>query len=328
MKLACAISGIHFQCDHFTVFQKSIHPIFTLSQDKLLALYRGKWTTGNLSETESYLLYLSLLNSTKQIRWFHHAIQHARTNQVVAGNMPRIAELINRISDIPESCHTIFAAIAITNETADLNNSNIWIDIWQDNLRDYHNGYRTYTASRKIANREEALQKLIKDSSKDLSRYARLLAKWASEAGNFPVFSVKSPISDREITCSEYWQEIIVCLAKREKAYLVPKADIEELVDHVTENIQPGTIYQHTLSTLLKDGHKIIKDYFGFGELDVSTSFTILPTDASVEAANIQAMIDSAPSELPIEKNYPSRLAYLRAKAKWDMKLKNQEPKS
>lgn len=320
MKLSCAISGITFQTDHFTLFQKSLHPIFSVSQDKLLVLYRN-WTKGELSDTESYLLFCALLNSTKQIRWFHSAIRHARTTQVVSGNLPRLAELINRISDIPDSRQSIFAAIAITAETADLNTANIWIDIWQDNLRDYHNGYRTYVASRKIANREEALQKLIKDSSKDLSRYARLLAKWASEAGDFPVFTVTSPISEREITCSEYWQEIIICLAKRERAYLIPKADIEELVDHVTETIQPGTIYQHTLSTLLKDGHKIIKDYFGFGELDISRTFKLITEDTTVEDANKQAMIDSAPVSFPVESNYPSRLAFLRAKAKWDMAI-------
>jgi hypothetical protein len=72
---------------------------------------------------------------------------------------------------------------------------------------------------------------------------------------------------------------------------------------------------------LLRDSaaHKI-KDSMDLGAIDLTgTTYHILNASASVEDANILAMIDSAPKEIPVVENYPSRIAFLRAKAKFEL---------
>lgn len=324
MKILCATSGIQFTCEHIPASMQSrevSHPIFALKQTKLLGLY-AKWTQGALTDTDSYLLYLAMLNSTDLVRWTVPAQKTSLSTSIASNNLPRLVEIINRMSGIPATYADTFANIAVTPENCDLSTSHIWLDIWIENLRDYHDGYKSVTVARKIAQREDVLQKLIKDSSKTASNYARLLAKWAAESGNFPQFQVLSPISDKNVTLSEYWQEIIIACCKQEAIFKIPKADLDELIDHCTDNIQPGTIYQHALSVLLREGGKNQHNYLGLGDMDITGNpYRILDAKDSIEDANKLAMIDSAPENLPIESNYPNKIAYLRAKAKWDMKL-------
>jgi len=83
------------------------------------------------------------------------------------------------------------------------------------------------------------------------------------------------------------------------------------------------------LFQLLRDGLQRKKNFLNLGDIDIgnpsATTFRILDADASIEDANKLALIDSAPTELPIESNYPTKLAYLRAKMKYDMAIKYKQ---
>ena len=65
-KILCSKSGILFQCEHMPLglnSQEYHHPLLSVPQKKLLSLSK-EWTANRLTATESYLLYLSLLNYT------------------------------------------------------------------------------------------------------------------------------------------------------------------------------------------------------------------------------------------------------------------------
>ncbi len=298
--------------------REAFHPIFQLPQKKLFGLY-GKWTQGGLTEIDSYLLYLALFKSTDQVQFSVPAMRTEKTNSIVSGQIPRLVETVSKITAIRDYHHSV-AQISINADTKDLANSHIWIDIWNANYQDYQDNYHNQKIAASIKQREERLQVLIKDSNKDISRYAHLLAKWAAESGSFPTFQVSNPISNRQCTLSEYWQEIIAMCCKEDRIFLIPKADLDELIEHCEEYVPAGSIYSYTLSNLLKSGHYKQKNYLGLGDIDITGSpYRILAAETSIEDANKLAMIDSAPKEAPREANYPSKIAYLRAKVKFDM---------
>ena len=63
MKYQCAYSNLQLNVDYFPGFistTETIHPIFHIPQKKLLS-YLGKWSSGELTETDSYLLFLAIL---------------------------------------------------------------------------------------------------------------------------------------------------------------------------------------------------------------------------------------------------------------------------
>ena len=102
MKILCSKSGIEFTAEHFpgTFFSRELsHPIFSLEQKKLLS-YTGKWAAGELTPTDSYLLFLALLNSSEQIQFRTSCKRTPLTNSIVANNMEYLVRTVIKLNAI------------------------------------------------------------------------------------------------------------------------------------------------------------------------------------------------------------------------------------
>lgn len=321
-RITCSKSGVIFSCEHMPIALAApsyVHPLFHVPQKKLIAL-AGNWAAGKLSPTESYLLYLALLDSTDLIQWRTHATYHNSMDAIVANNMETLLHIIAKINIIQ---HPNFAlpSFAIGRDTADLSNSHHWIQAWITNYNDW---YESYLDSRKqeeikdrLSHREEALQRLIK-SSTPVDAYASTLAEWASTAGSFPTYDTNHPVTKQPVPLCDYWKQIIKTIANDDKLWRFPRADIVELIDHCEDNIQHGNIYAHTLMKYLRNGLRKYDDYLGFGDISVSaTSFTVMPANASVHEINRAALLSTAPESEPKKHQFPSTIAWLKAYTKW-----------
>ena len=326
--ITCSKSGVMFHCEHMPITLNDssyVHPLFHVPQKRLISL-AGTWAAGRLSGTESYLLYLALLDSTDLIQWRTHALYTgAASDAIVANNMESLIHMIAKINIIQ---HPNFAlpSFAIGRDTADLSNSPHWIEAWKQNYTDWYESYLDSRKSEelkdKLSNREEALQRLIK-SSAPVETYATILSDWASTAGAFPTHNTIHPITKNQIPLDEYWRQIIRTIANEDKLWRYPRADIVELIDHCEDNIQHGNIYAHRLMAYLRGGLKAFDNYLGFGSDDIpsrsSTAFTIMGSNASVQDINRAALISKAPSEEPKKHQYPSHFAWLKAYTAWKL---------
>ena len=323
MKILCGISGIEFTCEHFPAsltYREATHPIFNIPQKKLLA-YLGKWASGELTPTDSYLLFLSILHSTDLVDFRVPAAKSSRTDSIIAQNMESLVKTVIRLNTVTNPA-VVFPHYAITQETKYLDNVKFWIDNWADVYKDFTEGYRRDTNSRKLLTREAALERLIKNPHLPVSAYASKIADWASVAGEFPTFNVQSPFTKLTVTLSDYWKDIIIRCTREDSVYAIPQSDIEELLEHCETNISIGTIYSNALFTVLRKALSKQKNFLGLGDLDIGrTKYTLLTESTSVEAANIKALIDSAPEEEPRLEQYPSKLAYMRAKVRWQLAI-------
>ena len=330
-QITCSKSSVVFNCEHMPLALSSreyTHPLFSVPKRRLISL-SASWAAGRLTPTESYLLYLSLLDSTELIQWRTPASYTSRTQSVIANNMESLLHIIGKIDVIS---HPSFALpqFAITSDTCTLENSYHWIQAWITNYNDWYDGLRESSRreSYKVAieHRESSLQRLIKTAHSKPEDLANVLAPWAELAGDFP--SSKSTIphpfrAKARITISEYWKEIIRACVNDDAIWKYPTTDIEELIEHCEDNIIAGSIYHHSLMSLLRKGLIKQKDYLGFGDVDLAgrkTTFAILSPESSTEDANKLAAIQSAPLSEPVPTNYPNRFAYLKARANWDMK--------
>ena len=325
----CAISGVEYKVDHIPVYltsRESHHPIFDIPTKRLLDL-TPRWVQGELSSTENYLLYLALFNSTDLMDFRVPAIQTADTASIIAQNMAPLARIVEMIyssgsTKITEILH--LPSFVISPDTKDLSSSPDWITIWNNCYKDYQEHYATATALEKLERQETVLERYIRDHTKDISQYANRLANWAYDAGKFEQeagYVVLNEHNQPEIMAS-YWKRIIVACAKTESIWGIPDVDLTDLIEHCEEHIYHGSIYAHTLMSLLRAGAERKKNFLDIGDIDIGqhgTSFRILDADASVEDANKLALIDSAPMEAPIEKNYPNKLAFIKAKLNYQM---------
>lgn len=327
-RLTCSKSGITFQCEHMPLASHNIHPLFNVPQKRLISL-AGQWASQRLSATESYLLYLSLLDSTGLVVWRTPAAYlNSHTDAIVASNMENLLHIIAKINLITHPSF-VLPSFAIGPETANLVNSPYWIQAWKDN---YHEWYDDYLAAGKreelkevLDHREEALQRLIK-SSTPVEAYANTLAEWAAVAGNFPTTTKPHPITQQPVTLSDYWKQLIRTIANEDKLWRYPHKDLEELIEHCEGAIVHGNIYAHTLMKYLRGGLRKYDDYLGFGDVSIGTRggtpFTVMSPASGVHAINRAALLSTAPEEEPKKHQYPTTLAWLKAYTKW--KLANQ----
>lgn len=297
------------------------HPIFSLPLSKLYGLY-GKYTDGGNSATENWLLYNALLESTGLVTYTCPAesVDPITSAHLIANNLPRLIETIGRIDAVKSNLRVnVFASVSVNVSNNTLSTSNIWIDVWNQNYIDYLAGARKEITNRNVRNREAVLQRHIK-GKKGIDAYSKILANWAAEAAVFPTYEVINEVTGKKDTLANYWKMILIMCNKEERIYSIPKADLDELIDHCEANITESSIYSTTLYTLLKNGRLKQKNYLGLGELDISGSpYRIVQAGQSVEDANKLALIDSAPKTEPVESSYPSRLAYIRAKMNYKM---------
>jgi len=333
MKILCSISGVEFTTEFFpaTLYSREVtHPIFHLPQKKLLS-YLGKWSASELTPTDSYLLFLSILNSSDLVEFRVPAFRTELTNSIVAQNMEALAKIVSRLNTVTNPS-VIFPHMAVTPDTKTLTQVSGWIESWQDSYQEYQEGsFREYD-HRKLLSREAALERLIKNPHLPVSAYASKIADWAAVAGDFPEHTKLNPLTQTKMPCSEYWKQIIQRCSREESIFAVPQNDIAYLLEYCETNIPIGTIYSNALFKVLRHAIQRQKNFLGFGDADIGTpgakgTYTILGTSDTTEKANMQAMIDSAPDHEPSAGEYPNKLAFLKAKLRWQMAVKHGSQK-
>lgn len=310
-RILCSLSGIEYKTQLFQFYscaQESYHPIFDLSSEKLVEIYSSFYIDDRLTPEESYLLYLALWRSTNLVDFRIPARRDATTAATIANTIHSLCEMAGRISTLGhERVSTVLClpSFVVNSETRDLSSCPDWLAIWQANYKDYQTGYKTSTAVAKISAMEALLESNIKNKLKDISSYAGQLANWAEAAGAFPSY------------ISAEWKNIIRMAAKGEAIYSVSELDLADLIEHCEENIPHGNIQAYTLMALLDSARKRRGALQTLGDMDIDVTYKILRADAGVEEANMLALILSAPKTEPIEAGYPNKLAYVRAKMKY-----------
>jgi hypothetical protein len=318
MKILCSKSGIQFEVSHFP-FSSSTnlgvsHPVFQLPQKKLLSLV-PKWAGGEFTEVDSYLYFLALLDSTDLVEFRHPCKVTAETSSIVYNNMEDLIQIIGQMNLIQHPA-AIFQRIAISPENNTLQNVHYWIENWETNLKDFSDGYQTFSERMDLNRREAALEKLIKSPYKEI-QLATQIANWAEIAGQFPQFQVSTQFGTLE--CNEYWKLIIRKCINSESIFSIPLADIQELIEHCENTIEHGSIYAHTLMEILRNGATKNKNFLGLGDWDLSQSSInyLIVSEDSVEKANLDLLVATAPTSEPRITDYPTKFEYLKAKSKW-----------
>jgi len=322
-KIICAFSGVEFSCEHlpFPLSSREVtHPLFHVAKKKLIGL-AGQWAAGKLTPTESYLTYLSLLHSTSLIEWRVPASYTPKTASIVANNMEQLIHIVGKI-DVIKHPSFVLPHFVISPDTCTLENSYHWIQIWNQNYNDWAQNIKDHSNDQELQRRELGLQKLIKSSHRNIEDYPKILANWASIAGDFPTFTIN--VRGVKTDLSDYWESIIIKCAKAETIFQVPENDLRELIEHCEENIvADGSIYAMALMKYLRKGAEMQKNYLGLGDIDLArssiTAYRILKPTESAEDANIQNMIDTAPQNEPNKRDYPDLISYIRAKARWNI---------
>jgi len=332
MQILCSYSSLVFDCAHFPGFLQSreaCHPIFHMEQRKLLP-YLRKWATHELTETDSYLLFVALLKSSDLVDFRVPTIRTEKTASIIAQEMEHLARTVIKLNAV-QNPSVVFPHYVITPETKTLDNVRYWIENWEESYTLFTKGKLRDIEGRdewkKLQLREAALQRFIKNPHRDVSTYSGYLSEWAAIAGNFPTFNITSPWNGETISCSTFWKQIITYCAQEEKLFSIARKDLAELLEHCEEHIPSGSIYSHMLFKVLRAAEVRLASFLSLGDLDLSAgTYAILEATDTAESANIKAAIQAAPETEPRPEQYPTKFAYMKAKFRWDMSKRYGNP--
>jgi hypothetical protein len=335
MRLICAYSGVEFSTTYFGGIKgfTSVHPIFELPA-KILLSRSIDFFKPETSRQERRLLFLALLNSSGQIEWRGMATP---SDQVILQHFELLAHTIGWLDiyqyDIKHSRRIgpAFPKFVVSQETRNLSNIKYWLQSWQDSRDEYEKGTRRESISQRIARRERALTKLINDTSKSPEAFSWTLAHWAADATDFPEnIKVRVKKADKSqgetedsiITLRDYWISILTT----KNIYEVREQDLVELEEHLTDNLEHGSIYAFNVLELVRGRLKKQKQSLGLGDIFTEeellkieqSPFNIISTD-TVEQANVLAIASTAPTVEPIRSLFTNNFTYLQARAKWQV---------
>lgn len=309
-RIICGTSGVPFKCDHVSMtlaHREMNHPIFYLPQKKLLGLY-SLYIKGQLTDIDSYLLFVALLNSTDAVVFVEPTYVTTSTEKIIASN---IRQLVSVIWETNAVIHPSFKQpkFYVRKDTANLDNIKIWILAWRKNIEDFKSGIDTRTFAKKLLDVENRLSNLIfSPTSTSDTQLCNAVANWACLSADFPVAKMDD------------WKLIIRKCYNMQAMFSTPKKDIIELKEYCEENLEAGSIHYHKLMKVLRDGIANHNDFLGLGSLgDTDTGnygYTLLdePEDTAKGEESLLAIIADAPEEEPIQSAYPTKLAYLKAK--------------
>lgn len=338
-KTLCALSGVSFHCEHiprklYLTARETYHPIFDATYSQLTALTED-YFEGELTDTETYLLYLAYFNNTQLVEFRMPALQTSLTQAIIAQNMPQLVSQCAMIQQMhSELTRHRFALphYIISQDTRDLSSSKYWIENWEQCYVDYCDAYKNKSEREQLVILESNLERIIKDKTKNIATYAGQFAEWAAKAGSFLLIDCivsDGQHNDRPILLSEYWKRIIRQCTKKQDVYSIHDADLAELIEHLETTVAvAGNIFSHLLMSILRDAQKTKNNFLNMGDIDVGergTIYKILDPDSDIEDANKIVLIDTAPLKEPIESEYPSKLAYLRARTKYQMAARYRE---
>lgn len=318
--ILCRYSGIEFKCDHFPIHLtqgETNHPIFDVSLKRLWK-YFPKWQSGELTEIDSYLLFIAYLNATEMVDFRCPVFRTPDTPRIIQSNMENLFYTIGKIITIKHPAFSI-PRFVVSPDTRDLNNVRYWIQTWTDSFEDFCNGLKDVELRAQLERKAHGLEKLIKNPSLHPSKYAKLLAAWCADAADFPIFTMKDPFGN-ETTCSEYWQELIIKCHTNTAVITIPERDLVELIDHCETNLDGGSIQAYHLFDTIRLGLDTLKGFFSIG----SPTFSILNPGDDVGVSNLQLLIDSAPLMPPKRTEYANEFQFIKAKMKYSLSLQQQ----
>ena len=319
--ITCAISGIKFTCsglDNISIPHTAgyFHPVFALEHKQLHSLYSAH-SAGKLTAKDSYLLFMALVHSSGKVHWKHPASLDPSSPKTIALIENNISQMLSVLAQTDSIRHPSFKQpeFKVTYENCQLIQIGNWIEAWQENIEDFKYGQADLKQMQDLQVVENELSKLIL-SGESPERYAHIVAKWASQAAEFP------PHLD------ELYQRTIRSCFNITKMFNTPLTLLKEIKDYCECNIEAGSIHFHSLSGVLKEGIKRNTDYLGGSSL--ALGYTLLPTEDQTpqgkqaelkNQAEVAALAAKAPSKKPVRTDYITSLDFLKAELAYRVAL-------
>lgn len=297
--VTCAISGVLFEVSHFSSLRLPAsegfpHPIFAANMRYLQSLYI-QHTKGNLTATDSYLLFMAYLHSSNKIEWQHPSVLSPNDDKTIKMVENNLAQLIKVLEKSANIFHPRFKqpSFKVTEGNCNLIQIPNWIKAWEQNITDFYMGRASDEERDAIIKIENKFTTLIL-SGEQPHKYASTIADWADKAAEFP--------KDK----SALYKETIRNCFNKVKMFNTPLPLLKDIKAFCEENIELGSIHYSALMDTLNEG--IYQHINYLGGTSLALGYTILPTLDSLGAPDGKLV--------PLHSKQAAEIAETRTKVK------------
>lgn len=346
--IKCRLTGVEWEVPFFpgSIQSEFIHPIFSVP---LKTLWKSVPLTARVEwdSEETALFVLAVFAQTERIKFLPAKGEISEQDQfILFEESERVFSLVKRMQTIPTD-HPLPQMIIQVGSIAENGISRIpdFLYILHSEIDQYHEGYSTKMERKENADRLIKLERFIRRnaiSTKNRKALGKILGEWAAISAEFVSYTHSQPTPYGIMSLVNYWKHIIqLCVAGEDKLWQIPANDFHELLLHCEENLNHGTFYAAELMRFIREGARQARDGFGFQQFEAfnfldkfeteKSVFEILDDFISPEGVQqpgklqdilsgfVESMKLSAPTEEPKQSNFPSKLEFLRAKARWDL---------
>lgn len=270
---------------------------------------------------EKKLIFLAILNATYLVDFEYPANPSLHTLEANFLLLIELAQWV-RFAEYQLAKIVTFPRYVIRKDNADLLSIKAWLHSIEDIRVKVNKKELERDKNAALLQREMEIKKELGEAIAVGKAFTPKLAKWALD------------LCDVTIRHKDYskWMKIL-CLPTAE-AWIVNLADYYELRDLLQENLpfledNPQAIsVMHQMNSLIAECRRGFTDFSIFTDTgeDSVKDFEILEDGSEhVVAHKINQQFRDIPTDEPILKNYPNKIAFLLAKAKWDLAKRNKD---
>lgn len=324
MKTICQKSGVPiFKTDYLIGFDLADeHPIFKARTNLILNPEMVHRFARAESEFEKRLIYLAVLNASYLVHFEYPA---APSLKVMEKTFYQAMDLVQwvRFAEYKLAKIVAFPQYVIRKDNADLASVKAWLDSIEDLRQKINRKELERDKNAALLQREMEIKRELNEAIAIGKAFTPNLAKWSLD------------LCDITVRHKDYskWMKILCCPTS--EAWIFNLEDYYEIRETLQNNLpfledNPQAIsVMHQINQLIQECRRGFTEFSIFndsGEESVS-DFEILEDGTQRQTIHkINQHMKDVPLDEPKKENYPKKLDYLMAKAKWDISQRMANP--
>lgn len=317
MKTICQKSGVVLhKSDLLLGFDLADeHPIFRAKSTILFGVPMTHRFMFAENPDEKKLIFLAYLNATYLVDFQHHASPTLKTMEKNFYRLQEMAQWV-RYAEFKLAKIVAFPRYVIRSDNSDLSNIGSWLNSLGELREKINRRELERDKSAALQQREMEIKRELGEANFAGKAFTPKLAKWSLD------------VCDITLQHADYnkWMKIM-CIPLNE-AWMIDLAEYYELQQLLQEHLpvlesNPQAIsVMHQINTLIKECRKGFTDFSMLSNVEGEevSDFEILEDGQQVQRFHkVNQHMKDVPTEEPKKENYTTKLAFLLAKAKWDL---------
>lgn len=260
MKCTCTISGLSWNAEYISANTSQPHPFFALGNKKIPAML-SLWQAQKMNEAETHLLFCRLLLDTEHVSFSTPLWLTPELLMVENAQMEALAKICYSGSFQKESIQ--LPAFLISKQNQDVSQL---IGIWEEELE-------SYRISAMIARQQHEIRAMLSRvqrafASPLMKQRKNIIVKWMLKCCTLPEFKIIHPITSKQVSCKDYWIELLCKAIDGDSMLSYPEKDISEFKEHLEENLPLNYAQEFSLLEELRQAIHRKQNYFGYSFVD------------------------------------------------------------